>query len=244
MIHWSIDNAGPDALLIRFGQGIDEALVPLIRTAGERLAAALGPQLRDLVPAYTTLMLVYDPVQIDHAGMVQQVNRVLAGLPAGALEGGRRVEIPVYYAPEVGPDLERVARLHGLSVDEVIRRHTARDYQVFAIGFAPGFAYLGLVDETLATPRLATPRPRVPAGSVALADRQTAVYPLATPGGWNLLGRTPMAMFSPGAAAPGATAPGATDSGPFARCPVAAGDRVRFVAISRAEFLAAGGVLA
>ncbi len=229
MIHWNIVNAGPDALIIRFGQQIDEALVPLIRAASDLLAADLGDQLRDLVPAYTTLMVVYDPLRNDFAGMVQKINTRLATLNVTQGETGRLVEIPVYYGPDTGPDLERVARLHDIGIDEVIRLHTAREYHVFAIGFAPGFAYMGQVDPALRTPRLETPRTRVPVGSVALADRQTAVYPVATPGGWNLLGCTPVKMFNPRLTG---------------LCPVEAGDRVRFVAISKAEFLAAGGELA
>ncbi len=228
MIHWSIENAGPDALIIRFGRQIDEALVPVIRAAADRLAAELGDQLRDLVPAYTTLMVVYDPLRNDFAGMVQKINTRLATLEMTQAETGRRVEIPVYYDPEVGPDLERVARLHGISIDEVIRLHTAREYHVFAIGFAPGFAYMGQVDAALRTPRLDTPRTRVPVGSVALADQQTAVYPVATPGGWNILGCAPVKMFDPELTS---------------LCPVEAGDRVRFVSVSKAEFLAAGGEL-
>ncbi|MBV0934457.1 5-oxoprolinase subunit PxpB [Marinobacterium sp. A346] len=223
-----MDNVGPDALIIRFGQQIDAALVPVIRAAADRLSRELGDQLRDLVPSYTTLMLVYDPLSSDFAHLVQQINTLLSRLDVSQAETGRLVEIPVYYAPEVGPDLERVARLHGISTEEVIRLHAARDYQVFAIGFAPGFAYMGEVDPALRTPRLETPRTRVPVGSVALADQQTAVYPLASPGGWNLLGRTAVKMFDP-----------ALDG----LCPVEAGDRVRFVPISRREFLAAGGEL-
>jgi len=228
MIHWSIENAGPDALIIRFGQSIDEARVSLIRAAADLLAAELGDQLRDLVPSYTTLMLVYQPLRTDFAHLAQTINGLLSRLDVSQSEIGRLVEIPVYYAPETGPDLERVARLHGISVDEVIRLHTAGEYHVFAIGFAPGFAYMGQVDAGLRTPRLDTPRTAVPAGSVALADQQTAVYPLASPGGWNLLGRTPMKMFDPALAS---------------LCPVAAGDRVRFVAISKADYLSAGGLL-
>ncbi len=228
MIHWSIENAGPDALIIRFGQQIDEALVPVIRAASDLIAAELQDLLYDLVPSYTTLMVVYNPLRTDFAGLVQRINQQLASLDVTRAETGRRVEIPVYYHPDVGPDLERVARLHGIGIDEVIRLHTARDYHVFAIGFAPGFAYMGQVDPALRTPRLDTPRTRVPVGAVALADQQTAVYPVATPGGWNILGRTPVKMF---------------DQRLAGLCPVEAGDRVRFVAISKAEFLAAGGEL-
>jgi len=159
---------------------------------------------------------------------VQRINSLLARLEVTSAEVGHLVEIPVYYGIEVGPDLERVAQLHNISIDDVIRLHTARDYHVFAIGFAPGFAYMGEVDPALRTPRLETPRTQVPVGSVALADQQTAVYPVVSPGGWNILGRTPVKMFDPERAD---------------LCPVATGDRVRFVPISRAAFLAAGGML-
>lgn len=223
-----IDNAGPDALIIRFGDVIDPELVPLIRAATDRLNAGLSDRLRAAVPSYTTLMLHYDPTRTDFERLCARVRSLLQGLTLDEETegGGRCVEIPVWYHPEVGPDLERVARYHQIDVEEVIRRHSEREYRVFAIGFAPGFAYLGEVPEGLRTPRLDTPRQGVPVGSVALADRQTAVYPIATPGGWNLLGRTALAMFDP-----------ERDG----LCPVAPGDRVRFVPIGRREFLAQGG---
>lgn len=228
MTQWSIDNAGPDALIIRFGERIDPELVPVIRAAGERLAQGLALQIIDLVPSYTTLMVCYDPLQNDHESLSQKIIELLAGIETSDTSAGRRVEIPVWYDPTVGLDLERVARLHKISIDEVIQRHTQQEYQVYAIGFAPGFAYLGKVLPSLATPRLTTPRKTVPAGSVALADEQTAIYPISTPGGWNLLGRTPVTLFDPQAEQ---------------LSPLATGDRVRFTAISRAEFIAAGGVL-
>lgn len=232
---WRIENAGPEALILRFGESMDPALVPLIRTATERLAPLRGAtgEIRDLVPAYTTLMVCYDPVRNDLQSLSEKIQQHLAGLEewqksTGAHSGqtGRLVEIPVWYDPCVGPDLERVAKHHGIRVEDVIQRHSGRDYPVCAIGFAPGFAYLGDVAPSLATPRLDTPREQVPAGSVALAERQTAVYPIATPGGWNLLGRTPMSLFDPSMEG---------------LCPLSPGDRVRFIPISRDQFLAAGG---
>jgi KipI family sensor histidine kinase inhibitor len=141
----------------------------------------------------------------------------------------RTVVLPVYYAPEVGIDLESLAERAGLSVSKVIDLHASSEYRVYAIGFAPGFAYLGEVDERIAAPRLATPRASVPRGSVAIADRQTAVYPSVSPGGWNLIGRCPVPMFDPGAQP----------------CmPVAVGDTVHFEPISRERFLTLGGDLA
>lgn len=232
---WRIENAGPEALVLRFGESMDPTLVPLIRAATERLAPLRGAtgEIHDLVPAYTTLMVCYDPVRNDFQSLSEIIRQRLAGLEASAgatedhpRQAGRLVEIPVWYDPRVGPDLERVARYHGIHMEDVIERHSGRDYPVFAIGFAPGFAYLGDLDPSLATPRLDTPRERVPAGSVALAECQTAVYPIATPGGWNLLGRTPMTLFDPSMEG---------------LCPLSPGDRVRFIPISRDQFLAAGG---
>ena len=136
--------------------------------------------------------------------------------------------LPVYYAPESGEDLESLAASTGLSTDEVIAIHSEEEYRVYAIGFAPGFAYLGQVDERIAAPRLATPRQRVPRGAVAIADRQTAVYPAVSPGGWNLIGRCPVRMFDP-------------EANPS--MPVAVGDRVRFEPVNRQRFLDLGGEL-
>jgi KipI family sensor histidine kinase inhibitor len=135
----------------------------------------------------------------------------------------------VYYAADVGEDLESLAQHAGLSTAEVIDLHSSTEYRVYAIGFAPGFAYLGQVDERIAAPRLTTPRLKVPRGAVAIADRQTAVYPAVSPGGWNLIGRCPVRMFDP-------------DAEPT--MPVTVGDRVRFEPVSRERFLALGGDLA
>ena len=228
MIHWRIDPAGPQALIIRFGDDIDPAQLPLIRAARDRLAQTLKGQVRDLVPAYNSLTVHYSLLRTDYPRLSEAIQNLLADLQPRTAPEGRLVKIPVWYHPQVGPDLERLAHEHQVSVEEIIRRHSGRDYSVFAIGFAPGFAYLGPVAEELATPRLDRPRSRVPRGSVALAERQTAVYPLATPGGWNILGRTPLAMF---------------DRELENLCPVSMGDKVRFVPIDREEFLAAGGRL-
>lgn len=225
---WVVEAAGPDALMVRFGETITPKLVPLIRGAGDQLRRELGERLYDLIPSYTTLMIVFDPRQLSVEEMAGRVSDVLQHLETPEESVGDLIEIPVWYDLSVGPDLERVARHNRLSVEQVIEHHSAVEYHVFAIGFAPGFAYMGEAPQALATPRLDTPRPAVPVGSVALADRQTAVYPVETPGGWNLIGRTPVNMF---------------DRNRAALCPVSAGDRVRFVPISRAEYLAQGGRL-
>lgn len=227
-LQWKIEHAGTDAVLIRFGDQIDTDLVPIIRAASKRLQNALREEIRSLVPSYTTLMLCYDPRKNDFPGIEEKIQQQLSNLNIHNAPAGKLIEIPVWYHPDVAPDLQHVADYHQISIDEVVRRHTQTTYQIFAIGFAPGFAYMGNVHKELATPRLSTPRPNVVAGSVAIADQQTAVYPINTPGGWNILGRTTMKMF---------------DRESPKLCPVLPGDRVQFVSVSKAEFLLAGGQL-
>ncbi|QRY81508.1 5-oxoprolinase subunit PxpB [Pseudomonas sp. PDNC002] len=216
---------GATALLITLAEQADAALPLRIARLAERLQSELGAALTDCVPGWTTLLLHYDLLRIDPAQLQRRVQAALANWPAecGELHAGRLHEIGVWYA---GEDLAEVARLCGLTAAQVIDLHASRDYRVGAIGFAPGFAYLGELDERLALPRRATPRTRVPAGSLAIAERQTAVYPQASPGGWHLLGRTAQRLFDAHREPP---------------CPLAVGDRVRFVPIDEAAFRATGG---
>jgi 5-oxoprolinase (ATP-hydrolysing) subunit B len=164
-----------------------------------------------LIPGMNNLTLSFDPLLTDSQAL-EQAARALWARPLRRQQAGRLVEIPVCYD---GPDLSDVATHCGLSPDEVVRRHTAADYVVYFIGFQPGFAYLGGLDETLHTPRRAEPRVAVPAGSVGIGGAQTGIYPLVTPGGWQLIGRTTLPLFEPKAEPPTLLAPG---------------DRVRFVA--------------
>lgn len=221
-----IETVAVDALMVRLFERIDEANLPWLAAAAVRLRAAFGEALVDLVPAYTTLLVHYDLRALDEPAARARVRQALDALAPAEARPGRQHALPVWYHPSVGPDLARVAARAGLSPAEAIRRHGARDYAVFALGFAPGFAFLGLLDETLATPRLDSPRPRVAAGSVGIAERQTAVYPLASPGGWNLVGRCPLRLFDPAREGYSLLQPG---------------DTVRFVAIERDEFLRLGG---
>lgn len=173
------------------------------------------PGVVDLSPASASILIRFDPLAIDHAGVEAHLEALLAGGGAATTPAGRLVEIPVAYGGAEGPDLEGVARAAGLSADEVVRRHVGTTYDVFFLGFLPGFAYLGRVPEAIACPRLPEPRREVPAGSVGIAGRMTGVYPMATPGGWRIIGRTAARLFDP------------------ARRPMAllrTGDRVRFVA--------------
>ncbi|TGD71903.1 5-oxoprolinase subunit PxpB [Mangrovimicrobium sediminis] len=223
-----LHSAGENALILYLGDSASPAVSTRVQAAAVAVEAALGADLIDLVPSYASLLIIYDPMATDHLAVRARVRACLATLAETAAEEGRCVVLPVYYHPEAGEDLEALAQRAGLSVDEVIAAHSGCEYRVYAIGFAPGFAYLGQVDERIAAPRLATPRQRVPRGAVAIADRQTAVYPAASPGGWNLVGRCPVRMFDP-AAQPA--------------MPVAVGDRVRFEPIDRARYLALGGEL-
>ena len=214
--------------MLYLGEETSPEISARVQAAAAAIEPALGADLVDLVPSYASLLVIYDALHTDHLSVAHRVREAVATLPAEAVAVGRLVMLPVYYAAEAGADLEPLAERAGLSTDEVIALHTGAEYRVYAIGFAPGFAYLGQVDERIAAPRLATPRPKVPRGAVAIADRQTAVYPAVSPGGWNLIGRCPVRMFDPGARP---------------TMPVSVGDRVRFEAVSRERFLALGGDL-
>jgi KipI family sensor histidine kinase inhibitor len=225
---FELHSAGENALILYLGREANPAIAARVQAAGAAIESALGEDLVDLVPSYASVLIIYDALRTDHLSVGHRVRTALTDLADVAESRGRTVVLPVYYAPEAGADLEAVSERAGLPVEEVIRLHSACEYRVYAIGFAPGFAYLGQVDERIAAPRLATPRPKVPRGAVAIADRQTAVYPAVSPGGWNLIGRCPTRMFDP------AMTPA---------MPVTVGDRVRFEVISRARFLDLGGEL-
>lgn len=200
-----------------------------VQAATSAIEHAMGEDLIDLVPSYASVLILYNPLRTNHVSVARRVRSALATASAPTAAEHRTIVLPVYYATEAGIDLEPLAARAGLSINTVIELHTRAEYRVYAIGFAPGFAYLGEVDERIAAPRLHTPRADVPGGSVAIADRQTAVYPSVSPGGWNLIGRCPVPMFDP-------------DAQPS--MPVAVGDTVRFEPISRERFLTLGGDLA
>ncbi len=222
-----IEPAGAQALLLVLAEAPDATLPLRIAQLAERIRRQLGPLLVDVVPGWTSLLLHYDLMRTDHLHLAAQLAPLLEAWQAEPppSELGRLQQIPIWYAAE---DLETVATACGLSVPQVIELHSAGEYRVGAIGFAPGFAYLGELDARLALPRRATPRTRVPAGSLAIAERQTAIYPQASPGGWHLIGRCPWRLF---------------DAQARPACPLALGDRVRFVPIDRHTYLAEGGEL-
>lgn len=227
----SLRPAGDSALLVSFDTGGQIDLDTNLRA--HALAAALEtanqndpmPGMGEAVPGYATLLVHYDPLLTGYAEVEARVRACLVN-DAVSLREPRRVEIPVVYGGEDGPDLDFVAQHSGLSVEEVVHIHASREYPVFLMGFTPGFPYLGGMDPAIAAPRLPAPRSRVPAGSVGIAGEQTGVYPLESPGGWRIIGRTPLRLFDPLRAEPFLLAPG---------------DLVRFVPIEQAISPLEGG---
>jgi len=224
--------AGENALIVYFADKPSATTSTEIANTAKKLKTYLGATLIDLVPSYASLLVIFDPFKTDHPSVRRAIKTAIKDLnkitTAQETSSSSLITLPVYYSSESGPDLQRVADTAGLSVEEVIAIHQQTEYLVYAIGFAPGFAYLGEVDSRIATPRLATPRQQVPRGAVAIADRQAAVYPAQSPGGWNLIGLCPQLMFDP-------------KSSPS--MPVQVGDQVRFQSIDRATFIAMGGEL-
>lgn len=237
MTDFSIEPLAEDALLLRFGDGIDAAINARVHAAARALRAAVLAGVTEIAPAYATLLVRFDPAQwTDHASddpfarlataLKSNVDPGLRrgderGTTASESDAARVVEIPVCYGDEYGLDLDAVAEHSGVAPDEVIARHTGARYTVAMLGFAPGFPYLLGLDPALRVPRRANPRTRVPAGSVAIGGAQTGIYPRELPGGWHLIGRTPLALFDPARDPP---------------CLLAPGDRVRFRAIDTDEF--------
>ncbi len=217
--------AGENALVLYLGDDIDPGTSAWVQVATTAIEESLAGDIVDLVPAYASVLVIYRP-GLCMPNVAKRIRAALPERPESEDTAGGTVTLPVYYSPESGADIEQLAEAAGLSVEGVIECHASTEYRVYAIGFAPGFAYLGQVDERIAAPRLATPRPVVPRGSVAIADRQTAVYPAPSPGGWNLIGRCPVPLFDP------ASSP---------HMPVSVGDRVHFEPVSRARYLELGG---
>jgi KipI family sensor histidine kinase inhibitor len=187
---------GDSMLLVELEPAIDPVINERAILLASRIRERKARGVRDIAPGYSTLGIHYDPLQTDLAALEQAIEQEFAGLAALDTIADRAViEIPVNYGGEYGPDLDAVATFAGCSVDEVIKRHSSRTYRVYMLGFVPGFAYMGRVDPSLAAPRHRVPRERVPAGSVGIAGLQTGVYPVESPGGWQLIGHTTTMMF-------------------------------------------------
>jgi len=215
-----IEIASDSSLLVRVGEGASIEMFSVVTTLFRQLRALRDPRIRNIHPAYASVLIDFDPLQISHAELSELIEGV-ANFGKELPDAFRVVKIPVCYGGEFGPDLPFVAECSGLSIEEVVRVHSSANYVVHFLGFSPGFGYLDGLPAQLECPRLESPRARVAVGSVGIAGRQTGVYPLESPGGWQLIGRTPVRMFDPAANPPTRLEPG---------------DKVQFVEIARAAF--------
>lgn len=209
--------AGDKALSVELGNSISPEINRRVRDLFGAIENQGIPGIVDLVPTYRSLLVYYDPLRLPLPELEERLTALEQHLDQAAVKPPRAVEIPTLYGGEHGPDLGHVAEYNGLSPEEVIQIHSGTEYLVYAMGFTAGFPYLGGMSERIATPRLQTPRTVIPAGSVGIAERQTGIYPVESPGGWQIIGRTPVQLFDPGQDPP---------------VLVEAGDYVRFIPIT------------
>lgn len=221
-MNWPVFPCGDSAVTIRIGNTISEAINREVVALVHALQCKQLPGVLEIVPAYCAVSVHYDPLLLSYEQLLDALQQLDVTIDDGQPIARRIVEIPVCYGGVFGPDLSFVAQHNGLTEEEVIQRHSNGLYLVYMLGFLPGFAYMGGMDESIACPRLTSPRTRIPAGSVGIAGAQTGVYPLDSPGGWQLIGRTPLKMFA--------------INGEQAGFTLSAGDHVRFVPISEERY--------
>lgn len=216
-------NAGEQGLVVEFGDAIDPAVNRRVHRVSRRIAAAGLPGVLEVVPTYRSFLVYFDPLTVSRRQLADAITGLLPDPETadGAANDARVVEIPVCYGGEFGPDLEFVAQHNSLTGPEVVAIHTSVPYLVYMLGFTPGFPYLGGMSDRIATPRLEKPRTAIPAGSVGIAGSQTGFYPLVSPGGWRLIGRTPVKAFD------------AAADNPFL---FAAGDYLQFRSVTAGEY--------
>jgi len=225
-----VSRVSETSLIIYFGHSIDLKLIEKIAVFSHAVQNRYQGKIYEVIPSYTSLLIEYHPLKVDIHELTQWCQQQAGQIVSGKVMASEAkvVTFPVYYHPEVAPDLERLAQDRQLNVEDVIKIHSQTEYTVCAIGFAPGFAFLGSVDPRIATPRHTEPRLKVAKGSVAIADSQTAIYPQETPGGWQIIGNCPSELFN-------------IDHDPM--MPFEVGDKIRFEPITREKFLELGGVL-
>lgn len=222
-----VSRVSENTLIVYFGHSIEPQLVEKIALFTQALNAAYKTGIYEVIPSYTSVLIEYHPLKIDENKLIAWCkSQAVKLLDHPTTSIAKLVTLPVYYHPEVAPDLESLAAACQLSVEQVVEIHHQKEYTVCAIGFAPGFAFLGSVDPRIAAPRHSEPRLKVAKGSVGIADAQTAIYPLDTPGGWQVIGNCPVDLFD-------------INNDPM--MPFEVGDKVRFQPITREEFLQLGG---
>ncbi len=213
--------AGDRGLLVELGPGINPEVNARVRLLARRLQNEMNHGIREIIPTYRSVLIHYNPLAVSPETLAQKI-KALADFGTGReIPLEKTIEIPVCYGEDLGPDISNVGASSGLSEREVIKIHSETSYQIYMVGFTPGFPFLGGLDPRLFTPRLETPRMKVPRGSVGIANDQTGIYPIASPGGWQIIGRTPLRLFAP------------ERENPFL---YQAGDRIRFMPISRQEY--------
>ena len=199
---------GDSSLLVQLGDEIDLAVNQRVHALTSLVEASSINGIIETVPAYATLLVHYDPLILSFAQVRNHLRAKIAQVEENNSRKPRQIQIPVRYGGEHGPDLEFVASHCGLPIEDVIRIHSEQAYTVFMMGFTPGFPYMGKLDDAIVTPRLQTPRTNVPAGTVAIAGSQTGIYSIDSPGGWRLIGWTPLQLFSPESDTPFLFSPG------------------------------------
>lgn len=219
-------NSSDRALTVEFGNEISERMNHRVRAFCLLLEQSDIPGIVELVPTYRSVMIHYEPHIIRQGQLIASIRRIVEETPDIHLPESEIVDVPVYYGGESGPDLSVVASYHGISEQEVIRLHSRPHYLIYMLGFTPGFAYLGGMNSRIATPRLAVPRTSLPAGSVGIAGSQTGIYPMASPGGWQIIGQTPLVLYDH------------TREHPIL---FEAGQRIRFHPITREEYVKTAG---
>lgn len=213
--------AGDKALIIEFGDKIEEEVSNKIRELNLTIANSNILGIDEMVPTYRSLMVIYDPMFVGFDKLAEEIKDMENRMSGINLPVAKVVEIPTLYSGEYGPDINFVAEHNNMSVEEVIKIHTSGEYLIYMIGFTPGFPYLGGMSERIATPRLQVPRTKIPPGSVGIAGSQTGIYPIESPGGWQLIGRTPVKLYDP-----------------YRSDPVllSAGDYIKFVSVTEKEY--------
>ncbi|SJZ85461.1 5-oxoprolinase subunit PxpB [Garciella nitratireducens] len=189
--------AGDQAVNIEFGNEISEEINRKIRAMTLTIEKEKIEGIVEVVPTYRSLMIHYNPLKVEYKRLINKLKELESNLENIDLPAPEVIEIPTLYGGEYGPDIEKVASYNELSIEEVIQIHSSKEYLIYMLGFTPGFSYLGGMDQRIATPRLSSPRTKIPGGSVGIAGKQTGIYPIDSPGGWQLIGRTPLKLFDP-----------------------------------------------